>query len=202
MVTVCRFLPFLAVSQVLRINNLNVVNTQDGFEPRPAHQSSFYSMSYLFRADVRDIALSQKASSRVVLDLPPFLTQAVKTQNPFKGELSHGVVKKNVHQGVQAGCGAAAGARGFPWRGCAGAGSKPERAARWRREFRQGPGNVFPGNGKQRWSEGRIAELERKIGQQALELDFLKGCLQRIEEQRMLQALTGSPRSSGKSGKK
>ena len=47
---------------------------------------------------------------------------------------------------------------------------------RWRREFRQGPGNVFPGNGKQRWSEGRIAELERKIGQQALEIDFLKGC--------------------------
>ncbi len=68
---------------------------------------------------------------------------------------------------------------------------------RWRREFRQGPGNVFPGNGKQRWSEGRIAELERKIGQQALELDFLKGCLQRIEEQRMLQALTGKPRSTG-----
>ena len=65
---------------------------------------------------------------------------------------------------------------------------------RWRREFRQGPGNVFPGNGKQRWSEGRIAELERKIGQQAVELDFLKGCLQRIEEERMLQALTGKPR--------
>jgi transposase len=60
---------------------------------------------------------------------------------------------------------------------------------RWRREFRQGPGNVFPGNGKQRWSEGRIAELERKVGQQALEIDFLQGCLQRIEEQRMLQAL-------------
>ena len=63
---------------------------------------------------------------------------------------------------------------------------------RWRREFRKRPGNVFPGNGKQRWSEGRIAELERKIGQQALEIDFLKGCLQRIEEQRMLQAVTGS----------
>src|ERR1043166_9526380 len=69
---------------------------------------------------------------------------------------------------------------------------------RSRREFRQGPGNVFPGNGKQRWSEGRIAELERKVGQQALEIDFLKGCLQRIEEQRMLQALTGNPRSTGK----
>ena len=46
---------------------------------------------------------------------------------------------------------------------------------RWRREFRQGPGNVFPGNGQRRWSEGRIAEWERKIGQQALEIDFLKG---------------------------
>ena len=73
---------------------------------------------------------------------------------------------------------------------------------RWRHEFRQGPGNVFPGNGKQRWSEGRIAELERKIGQQALEIDFLKGCLQRIEEQRMLQALTGKPPSTKRSKKK
>ena len=70
---------------------------------------------------------------------------------------------------------------------------------RWRREFRTGPGNVFPGNGKQRWAEGRIAELERKIGQQALEIDFLKGCLQRIEEQRMLQALTGRPRPTSTS---
>jgi transposase-like protein len=73
---------------------------------------------------------------------------------------------------------------------------------RWRREFREGPGNAFSGNGKQRWSEGRIAELERKIGQQALEIDFLKGCLQRIEEARMLQALNGNPRSSGRSKKK
>ena len=73
---------------------------------------------------------------------------------------------------------------------------------RWRREIRQGPGNVFPGHGKQRWAEGRVAELERKIGQQALEIDFLKGCLQRIEEQRMLQALTGNPPSTGKSKKK
>ena len=73
---------------------------------------------------------------------------------------------------------------------------------RWRREFRSGPGNVFPGNGKARWSEGRIAELERKVGQQAVEIDFLKGCLQSIEEQRMLQALTGNPRSAGKSKKR
>jgi len=73
---------------------------------------------------------------------------------------------------------------------------------RGRREVRQGPGNVFPGHGKQRWSDGRIADLERKIGQQALEIDFLKGCLQRIEEQRMLQAVTGNPRSTGRSKKK
>ena len=73
---------------------------------------------------------------------------------------------------------------------------------RWRREIRQGPGNAFPGQGKQRWSEGRIADLERKIGQQALEIDFLKGCLQRIEEQRMLQAVSGNPQSTGRSKKK
>jgi len=78
----------------------------------------------------------------------------------------------------------------------------PNLLHRWRSEFRQGPGNAFPGYGQRRWSEGRIAELERKIGQQTLEIDFLKGCLQRIEEQRMLPASTGSPRSARKSAKK
>ena len=72
---------------------------------------------------------------------------------------------------------------------------------RWRREFREGPGNAFPGLGKRRWAEGRVAELERKIGQQALEIDFLKECLQRIDEQRMLQALNGKPPSAKKSPK-
>lgn len=70
---------------------------------------------------------------------------------------------------------------------------------RWRREFRQGPGNAFPGLGKRRWEEGRVAQLERKIGQQALEIDFLKGCLQRIGEQRKLQALAGKPLSTSRS---
>src|SRR5258708_17798890 len=78
----------------------------------------------------------------------------------------------------------------------------PNGLHRWRREFRTGPGNAFPGNGKQRWAEGRVAELERKVGQQALEIDFLKGCLQRIEEQRMLQAVTGNPQSTARSKKK
>jgi transposase-like protein len=78
----------------------------------------------------------------------------------------------------------------------------PNLLQRWRREFRQRPGNAFPGHGQRRWSEGRIAELERKIGQQTLEIDFLKGCLQRIEEQRMLQASNGNPQSTVRSGKK
>ena len=70
---------------------------------------------------------------------------------------------------------------------------------RWRREFRQGPGNAFAGLGKLRWDEGRVAQLERKIGQQTLEIDFLKGCLQRIDEQRKLQALNGKPLSTSRS---
>ena len=78
----------------------------------------------------------------------------------------------------------------------------PNVLQRWRREFRQAPGNAFPGNGQRRWSEGRVAELERKIGQQVVEIDFLKGCLQRIEEQRMLQVSTGSPQSTGRSRKR
>ena len=73
---------------------------------------------------------------------------------------------------------------------------------RWVREFRQAPGNAFPGQGQRRWAEGQIAELERKIGRQAVEIDFLKGCLQCIEEQRMLQASSGSPRSTARSVKK
>jgi transposase-like protein len=70
----------------------------------------------------------------------------------------------------------------------------PNLLHRWRKEFRHGPGNAFPGGGKRRWDEAQVAKLERKVGQQTLEIDFLKGCLQRIEEQRMLQALTGEPR--------
>jgi transposase len=70
---------------------------------------------------------------------------------------------------------------------------------RWRQEFRQGPGNAFPGLGKRRWDEGRVAQLERKIGQQTLAIDFLKGCLQRIDEQRKLQALNGKPLSTSRS---
>src|SRR4026208_1942313 len=121
--------------------------------------------------------------------------------------MSHGRVTKAVHERIQVGRGAATGARGFDGRSGAGVGSESKGMAagggggrdvgsesnvlqRWRREFRQGPGNAFPGNGKERWSEGRIAELERKIGQQSLEIDFLKGGLPGIQEQRVVAAST------------
>src|SRR6516162_6172224 len=72
----------------------------------------------------------------------------------------------------------------------------PNTLHRWQREHLEGPGNAFPGKGKARWPEGRIAELERKVGQQTLEIDFLKGCLRRIEERRRLRALSGKPLST------
>src|SRR6202023_932286 len=52
---------------------------------------------------------------------------------------------------------------------------------RWRKEFRHGPGNAFPGAGKRRWDETKVAQLERKGGQQALGVDFLRGCFTRIK---------------------
>jgi transposase len=78
----------------------------------------------------------------------------------------------------------------------------PSVLQRWRRDFQESPERAFPGLGKKRAEESRVAELERKVGQQALEIDFLKRCLQRIEEQRMLQALTGKPLSTNRFGRK
>ena len=78
----------------------------------------------------------------------------------------------------------------------------PNLLHRWRREFRQGPGNAFRGQGKRRWEETRTAELERKVGRQTREIDFLKGCLQRIEQQRKLQASTAKPLPATRSGNK
>ncbi|HEU0176534.1 MAG TPA: transposase [Bryobacteraceae bacterium] len=73
---------------------------------------------------------------------------------------------------------------------------------RWRREFRDGVDRSFPGLGKKKAEESRVAELERKIGQQTLEIDFLKTVLRRAEEARMLQALPQTAPSSRKSRSK
>jgi hypothetical protein len=95
----------------------------------------------------------------------------------MNGELSHGFVTQAIHQRIQAGRCSAAGGRSFAGPGCTGAEVNPNVLQRWRREFRQALGNAFPGNGQRRSSEGRVAELERKIGQQVVEIDFLKGCV-------------------------
>jgi transposase-like protein len=60
---------------------------------------------------------------------------------------------------------------------------------RWRRELQEFGTKAFAGNGLRRVDESQIAELERKVGRQALEIDFLRRCLQHVEEQRKLQAL-------------
>jgi transposase len=73
---------------------------------------------------------------------------------------------------------------------------------RWRREFRDGVEQAFPGLGKKKAEENRVAELERKIGQQTLEIDFLKRVLQRVEEAQTLQALSAGAPSTGRSRKK
>jgi len=73
---------------------------------------------------------------------------------------------------------------------------------RWRREFRDGVDRAFPGLGKRKAEESRLAELERKIGQQTLEIDFLKRVLQRVEEARMLQALNRTAPSTSRSTRK
>ena len=59
----------------------------------------------------------------------------------------------------------------------------------WRREIQEYGGKAFAGNGQRRADESHVAELERKVGRQALEIDFLRRCLQHVEEQRKLQAL-------------
>jgi len=61
---------------------------------------------------------------------------------------------------------------------------------RWKRELRDYGSRAFAGNGKLRAEENHVAELERKVGRQALEIDFLRRCLQHVEEQRKLQALS------------
>ncbi len=75
----------------------------------------------------------------------------------------------------------------------------PSDLYRWRREAEAHGARAFSGPGRPREEEARVAQLERKVGQQALEIDFLKGCLQRGEEQRMLQAAIGNPRPTRKS---
>ena len=73
---------------------------------------------------------------------------------------------------------------------------------RWRHELDEHGERAFQGVGKKRAGEDKVAELERKIGQQTLEIDFLRRALQHVEEQRLLRALTTGATSTSKSKKK
>ena len=73
---------------------------------------------------------------------------------------------------------------------------------RWRREMQQDGAHAFPGIGRCRAEENQVAELERKVGRQALEIDFLRRAWQRVEEMRRLQAIGGGAPSTSRSRKK
>jgi len=77
----------------------------------------------------------------------------------------------------------------------------PNQLHAWKRQFNQWPNSAFSGEGRRRGEETPVAELERKIGQQAMEIDFLKGCLRQIEDLRRSQAESPNPLSVGRSGK-
>jgi len=81
----------------------------------------------------------------------------------------------------------------------------PKRLEVWKGEWRAKGELAFPGKGARpqpRLDAERIAELERKIGQQTMELDFLKKALRRFREQPLLAAANGNARSMSKSGKR
>jgi transposase len=48
----------------------------------------------------------------------------------------------------------------------------PSELHRWRRELQEHGEKAFSGVGKKRAEESRVAELERKVGQQAMEMIF------------------------------
>jgi transposase-like protein len=78
----------------------------------------------------------------------------------------------------------------------------PSDLHRWKRELQDHGERAFSGAGKKRAEETKVAELERKIGQQTVEIDFLKRALQHVEEQRLLRALSNGAPSTRRSKKR
>jgi hypothetical protein len=73
---------------------------------------------------------------------------------------------------------------------------------RWSRDVDKFGERAFPGVGQKRIEETRIAELERKIGQQVLEIDFLKRALQHVEQPRQLRVASGGAPFTNRSSAK
>ena len=80
----------------------------------------------------------------------------------------------------------------------------PNRLEAWRGEWRAKGELAFPGHAGRLQSSldaERIPELERKIGQLAMENDFLKKALRRFREQPLPAVGNGAIGCTGKSGK-
>jgi transposase len=81
----------------------------------------------------------------------------------------------------------------------------PKRLETWKGEWRAKGELAFPGNGGHPQSNldgERIARLERKVGQQAMEIEFLKKTLQRLREHPLPVVANGNAASISKSNKR
>ena len=78
----------------------------------------------------------------------------------------------------------------------------PTELYRWRREVEEHGERAFQAVGRKRAEESRMAELERKIGQQTREIDFLGRAWQQVEEPGRLRVLEGGAASTNQSRKR
>ena len=81
----------------------------------------------------------------------------------------------------------------------------PKRLETWKGEWRAKGELAFPGKGARpqaRLDSEQIAVLERKIGQQTMEIDFLKKVLRRFKEHPLGTDANGSVASTSKSRKR
>ena len=81
----------------------------------------------------------------------------------------------------------------------------PKRLETWKGEWRAKGEMAFPGKGARpqaRLDTEHIAALERKIGQQTMEIDFLKKVLRRFKEQPLGVVANGGAGSMSKSRKR
>ena len=82
--------------------------------------------------------------------------------------------------------------------------SVPRRLDVWKAEWRAKGELAFPGPGARPQAESdaeRVAQLERKIGQQTMEIDFLKKALRRFREHPLPVGGNGKAASLSKSSK-
>jgi transposase len=80
----------------------------------------------------------------------------------------------------------------------------PKRLEVWKSEWRAKGELAFPGTGTRpqpRLDAEKIAELERKIGQQTMEIDFLKKALRRFRARALPIVGNGAISSTNKSAK-